>query len=152
MLHRIISRVMNASPKHKCKPETQMQTLNANPKNKCDYCQTFVSQPNDCNTTHETYFHAHRPNCRKIIYLTQQFVKCNNSIHPIKRDCCKTNEKCLIVATINPISCSHPVHHGTFSKFSFINFVAVKARKTSSLHPIIPKQNANEATCCLHLQ
>ena len=48
------------------------------------------------------------------IYLTQQFVKCNNSIPFTKRDCYKTNEKCRIVATINPISHSHPVYHGTF--------------------------------------
>ena len=34
--------------------------------------------------------------------------------HPMKDGCYKPNEKCLIVATINPISCSHPVHHGTF--------------------------------------
>ena len=33
--------------------------------------------------------------------------------HPIKMGCCNTNEKCWIVATINPISHSHPVHHGT---------------------------------------
>ena len=35
--------------------------------------------------------------------------------HPIKMGCCNANEKCLIVTTINPISHSHPVHHGTFS-------------------------------------
>ena len=34
--------------------------------------------------------------------------------HPMKNGCCKTNEKCWIVATINPISHSCPVHHGTF--------------------------------------
>ena len=33
--------------------------------------------------------------------------------YPIKMGCCTTNKKCLIVATINPIWCSHPVHHGT---------------------------------------
>ena len=33
--------------------------------------------------------------------------------HPIKVGCCNTNDQCLIVPTINPICCSHPVHHGT---------------------------------------
>ena len=27
--------------------------------------------------------------------------------------CCNTNNKCLIVTTINPIWRGHPVHHGT---------------------------------------
>ena len=46
--------------------------------------------------------------------------------------CCSTNEKSLIVTTINPIWCSHPVHPGTKT----LQFVALKARKTSSLHTI----------------
>ena len=33
--------------------------------------------------------------------------------HPMKDGCYKSNEKGLIVATINLISCSCPVHHGT---------------------------------------
>ena len=45
----------------------------------------------------------------------------------------------LIVATINTISHSCPVHHGTFLKFSLINFVAVSVEKSSSLHTIILK-------------
>ena len=52
--------------------------------------------------------------------------------HPIKMGCCNTNEKSLIVKTINPIWHSRPVHHGTK-----IQFVALKASKTSSLHTII---------------
>ena len=47
--------------------------------------------------------------------------------------CCSTNEKSLIVTTINPIWHSHPVHPGT----KILQFVALKARKTSSLHTII---------------
>ena len=47
--------------------------------------------------------------------------------------CCSTNEKSLIVTTINPIWHSHPVHPGTKK----LQFVALKARKTSSLHTII---------------
>ena len=47
--------------------------------------------------------------------------------------CCSMNEKSLIVITINPIWRSHPVHPGT----NFLQFVALKARKTSSLHTII---------------
>ena len=41
--------------------------------------------------------------------------------------------KCLIVTTINPIWHSCPVHPGT----KILQFVALKARKTSSLHTII---------------
>ena len=44
--------------------------------------------------------------------------------------CCSTNEKSLIVTTINPIWRSHPVQNN-------LQFVALKARKTSSLHTII---------------
>ena len=33
-----------------------MQTL----KNEHDYCQMFVSQPDDHDTLHEAYFHAHQ--------------------------------------------------------------------------------------------
>ena len=53
--------------------------------------------------------------------------------------CCSTNEKSLIVTTITPIWRSRPVHPGTKK----LTFVALKARKTSSLHTIIlekPKQ------------
>ena len=53
--------------------------------------------------------------------------------HPIKMDCCSINEKSLIVTTINPIWRSHPVHPGTKK----LSFVALKARKTSSLHTMI---------------
>ena len=53
--------------------------------------------------------------------------------HPIKMGCCNTITKCLIVTTINPICRSHPVHPGT----KILQFVALKARKTSSLHTII---------------
>ena len=37
--------------------------------------------------------------------------------------CCNTNEKSLIVTTINPIWHSRPVHPGT----NFLTFVALKA-------------------------
>ena len=59
--------------------------------------------------------------------------------HPIKMDCYKPNEKCWIVATINPVSCSHPVHHGTFFNVLIGNFIAVGTEKSSSLHTIIFK-------------
>ena len=51
--------------------------------------------------------------------IKKLFTLCNNLLnatiqsHPIKMGSCIANEKCWIVATINPISCSHPVHHGT---------------------------------------
>ena len=47
--------------------------------------------------------------------------------------CCSTNEKSLIVTTINPIWRSRPVCPGT----KRLQFVALKARKTSSLHTIL---------------
>ena len=47
--------------------------------------------------------------------------------------CCSTNEKSLIVTTINPIWRSRPVHPGT-ERFTICS---LKARKTSSLHTII---------------
>ena len=53
--------------------------------------------------------------------------------HPIKMGCCNTITKCLIVTTINPIWHSHLVHPGTTA----LTFVALKARKTLSLHTIL---------------
>ena len=56
-------------------------------------------------------------------------ISCNNLLivtfqsHSTKQGCCKPNENCLIVATINPISHSHPVHHGTFFKVLIDKFV-----------------------------
>ena len=55
------------------------------------------------------------------------------SSQPIKMGCCNTNKKSLIVTTINPIWRSHlyiMVHNFKFS-------LALKARKTSSLHTIL---------------
>ena len=48
--------------------------------------------------------------------------------------CCNTNEKSLIVTTINPIWRSRPEHPGTKK---VLTFVALKAMKTSSLHTIL---------------
>ena len=48
-------------------------------------------------------------------------------------DCCNTITKCLIVTTINPIWHIRRVQPGT----KILQFVALKARKTSSLHTII---------------
>ena len=81
---------------------------------------------------------------RHIIMPDDQTIKkcfwsCNNLLNatflslPIKMGCCNTNEKSLIVTTINPIWRSHPVHPGTKN----LTFVALKARKTSSLHTIL---------------
>ena len=61
--------------------------------------------------------------------------------HPIKMGCCSTNEKSLIVTTINPIWRSCPVHPST--QFFYI-FVALKARKTSSLHTIFILKNSSK--------
>ena len=50
---------------------------------------------------------------KKLVILQNSLLNVTIQSHPIKIDCCNTNEKCLIAATINPIWCSHPVHHGT---------------------------------------
>ena len=47
----------------------------------------------------------------------------------MKDGCCKTNEKCWIVATINPISCRCPVHHGTFFNVLIDKFRVCKHRE-----------------------
>ena len=61
--------------------------------------------------------------------------------------CYNTNNKCLIVPTINPICHSCPVHHGTNFKFSS----ALKARIIFA-HNYILIQNTNQASSCLDLQ
>ena len=66
--------------------------------------------------------------------------------HLIKMGCCSTNEKSLIVTTINPIWRSRPVHPGTKK----LTFVTLKARKTSSLRTIFFKTTqTNQATVVL---
>ena len=60
--------------------------------------------------------------------------------------CCNTNNKCLIVATINPICHSHPVHHGTKIKV----LIRLKSKEIIIFaHNFILKQNTNQATHCL---
>ena len=66
--------------------------------------------------------------------------------------CYKSNEMCLIVATINPISHSCPVHHGTFFNVLIDKFRVYKTEKSSSLHTIILKTKHKKATLCLELQ
>ena len=63
--------------------------------------------------------------------------------------CCNTNEKSLIVTTINPIWRSHPVHPGT----KILNICSLKSNESIIVaHNFILKQNTNQATCCLDLQ
>ena len=78
-------------------------------------------------------------NVRHIFMPIDQTIKkiisCNYLLnvtiqsHPIKDGCYKSNEKCLIVATINPISCSHPVHHGRFFNVLIDKFIVCKCRE-----------------------
>ena len=120
------------------------QNVNANlkcePKNECNYHEMFMSQQNIM-THHDM---SHTCHMRHICMPGDQTIKklfcsCNNMLnatfqsHPIKMGCCSTNKNSLIVTTINPIWRSCPVHHGT--KFNFS--LALKARKTSSLHTIL---------------
>ena len=71
--------------------------------------------------------------------------------HPIKMGCCNTNEKSLIVITINPIWHSHPVHPGTKAvniyslknKENIIfahNFILEKPKQTMQLVVVIFNQ------------
>ena len=58
---------MNPLPHHSTSNHIKTQNtnptvLNVNPKIKHDYCQMFMTQSNDCDTSHEKYFHARRPN------------------------------------------------------------------------------------------
>ena len=49
--------------------------------------------------------------------------------HPMKDGCYKSNEKGLIVPTINPISHSCPVHHGTFFNVLIDKSIVCKHRE-----------------------
>ena len=87
------------------------------------------------------------------------FISCNNLLnvtiqpHSTKRGCCKPNEKCLIIATINSISCSHPVHHGTLFKVLIHKFVGSKHREiTFFADNYFRKTKTNKASLCLQLQ
>ena len=71
--------------------------------------------------------------------------------HPIKMGCCNTNEKSLIVITINPIWHSHPVHPGTktFNIYSLKNkeniifahnFILERPKQTKQLVVLIFNQ------------
>ena len=63
--------------------------------------------------------------------------------------CCNTNEKSLIVTTINSIWCSRPVHPGT----KIVNICSLKSKENIIFaHNFILKQNTNQATCCLDFQ
>ena len=66
--------------------------------------------------------------------------------------CCNANEKCLIVTTIIPISCSHPCTSWYQILGSHSYFIAVMQGKHHLCTHFILKQNTNEATCCLQLQ
>ena len=69
--------------------------------------------------------------------------------HPIKMGCCNTNEKSLIVTTINPIWRSRPVHPGTKT----FNICSLKSKENIIFaQNSILKQNTNQATCCLDFQ
>ena len=63
--------------------------------------------------------------------------------------CCSTNEKSLIVITINPIWRSRPVHPST----NFFIICSLRSKENIIFaHNFILKQNTNQATCCLDFQ
>ena len=57
---------------------------------------------------------------------------------------------CLIVSTINPISHSHPVHHGTVFNALIHKFVGSKRREMTFFAHYFRKQNANRASLVLN--
>ena len=61
----------------------------------------------------------------------QQFVNVTIQSHQMNDGCYKSNENCLIVATIDPISRSHIVHHGTFFNVLSDKFVACKCKENT---------------------
>ena len=63
--------------------------------------------------------------------------------------CCKTNNQCLIVTTINPICHDCPAHHGT--KIEVL--ISLKSKENILFaHNFILEQNTNQAFSCLDLQ
>ena len=70
--------------------------------------------------------------------------------HPIKMGCCNTNEKSLIVTTINPIWRSRPVHPGT-KQFTICSLKS-KENIIFAHNFIFRKTQTNQATCCLNFQ
>ena len=64
--------------------------------------------------------------------------------------CCNTNEKSLIVTTINPIWRSRPVHPGT----KIFNICSLKSKENIIFAHIFyfRKTQTNQATCCLDFQ
>ena len=63
--------------------------------------------------------------------------------------CCSTNEKSLIVTTINPVWRSRPVHPGT-KKFNICSVISKE--NIIFAHNLILKQSTNQATCCPDFQ
>ena len=102
---------------------TGMQTLNMNAK--MDMTTAKCLSANETIRTHHIR-HIFTP-----INQTNEklFISCNNLLnvtfhsHSTQQGCCKPKQNCLIVATIYPISCSCPVHHGTFFKVLIYKFV-----------------------------
>ena len=73
--------------------------------------------------------------------------------HPIHDGCYKQNEKCLIVAAINPISRSHPLYHGTFFNVLIDNLIVCKWREIIIFaHNYSKNKTQRTATLCLILQ
>ena len=65
--------------------------------------------------------------------------------HQIKMGCCSTNEKSLIVTTINPIWRNRPVHPGT----NFFTICSLKSKENIIFaHNYFRKTNTNQASHC----
>ena len=127
--------------------------LNTNPNNECSYHQMFVSQRNIM-THHMRHIFTPVNQTNKKLYISHNnLLNVTVQSHPTKYGCYKSNEKCLIVATINPISCSHPVNHGTFFNALIDKFIVCKCREIIIFaHNYFRKTNTNKASLCLKIQ
>ena len=80
-----------------------------------------------------------------MIFLMQQYDKCNILIPSNQNGLLQYKSQCLIVTTINPIWRSHPVHPGT----KHLTICSLKSKKNIIFaHNFILKQNTNQASHC----
>ena len=107
----------------------------------------------------ETSRHVKTCHMRHIFMPGDQTIKkihsCNNLLNAtfqsqtIKMCCYNTINKCLSVTTINPLWCSHPVHHGT----KHLTICSLTSKENILFaHNFILKQNTNQASHCFDFQ
>ena len=138
---------MNPFPRHAT--SNRIKTRNANPKfatrtlkYERDVHKTFASQ--SYITTHVRTRHVRHiftpddQTNQKLFISRKQYVKCNNSI-PFRSQQKENSLDCCKQSIPFRVDLVYILVH--FPKFSFINFVALNAEKSSSLHTIILKKH-----------